>query len=89
MNGTLVSEFDGAIWFDLNQANAFFSINTGFVSGLNTLTFLVENTAGPGGTLIQNLSGTVRPSGVPEAASSMLLMGIALGALGLIRSRLT
>jgi hypothetical protein len=88
LNGIQVSDFNGAFWFDIDSANALFAINSGFVSGLNTLTFLVENTGGPGGTLIQNLSGSVRPSGVPDAGASALLLGIGLLGISVFRRRI-
>jgi hypothetical protein len=84
LNGVLVSDFNGAIWFESNPANAAFTVSSGFVSGLNTLTFLVQNTGGPGGTLIQNLS--LNANAVPEAGSSLTLLGLALGSLYLFRS---
>ena len=82
LNGVLVSGFDGAVWFDADPANAFFSISSGFVAGLNSLTFLVRNTGGPAGTLVQNLSGSV----VPEPGT-LALLGLGLAGLGLSRRR--
>ena len=79
LNGLIVSDFNGALWSDPDPANAAFTIAFGFLPGVNTLTFLVENTGGPGGTLIQNLRLNV--SGVPEAGSTIILLGLALGSL--------
>ena len=38
-----------------------FSIKAGFVSGMNTLEFLVNNDAGPSGILVANLKGNALP----------------------------
>jgi hypothetical protein len=80
VNGILASGFDGAYWFDANQANAAFSIASGFQTGLNTLTFLVENTGGPGGMLVENLSGNV--ACVPDAGSTALMVILGTFILG-------
>ncbi len=79
LNGVLVSDFDGAIYNEMDPAKGAFAINAGFVSGLNTLTFLVENTGGPGGTLVR-LSGAVGGDSVPDAGSTALLL--LLGIIG-------
>ncbi len=81
LNGVKVSDFDGAIYNESNAANALFSISSGFVAGLNTLTFRVENTGGPGGLLIQDLTGSVSP--IPEPAS-VFAGSVACLAFGLI-----
>src|SRR5207249_2044082 len=41
-----------------------FTINTGFVSGINTLDFIVNNVSGPTGLRV-DISGTASPSGAP------------------------
>ena len=76
-----MSAFVGAYWFDTDPANSLFSVTSGFVTGLNTLTFDVENTGGPGGTLIQDLSGSIQPNSVPKTSSALWLMA---GGFGLV-----
>jgi len=61
-------------WYD-------FSITSGFVTGTNTLDFIVYNTGGPGGLRVE-MSG-----GVPEPASWALMLG-GFGLVGgVMRSR--
>jgi hypothetical protein len=72
LNGVKVSDLNGTAWYDPSKIDAFFSIQSGFQSGLNTLEFTVLNTSGPGGTLIEF------PGVVPEPSSIALLV---LGAL--------
>jgi hypothetical protein len=62
-----------------------FSITGGFVSGLNTLDFVVTNTDGPGALNVTNLVGTAdaaTPSAVPEPASMTIFASGALCLLG-------
>ena len=57
-----------------------FSVTSGFLSGTNTLDFIVTNGGGPTG-VIAEVTGTASPvSGVPEP-SSLLLLGSTLLAL--------
>lgn len=70
------------------QAFKTFSISSGFVSGLNTIDFVVSNFGGPTG-LRAELSGDATASVlIPEPASLLVLGGTLLG-LGLIRRKQT
>ena len=71
----------------INTTNGFsgltaFSFNSGFVAGLNTLTFTVIDTGGrPAGLLVSGLSGTadVAAAAVPEPATwGMMLLGFGM-----------
>lgn len=54
-----------------------FSINSGFVAGLNTLDFVVYNAGGPTGLRVE-ISGDAAAAAVPEPASLVLLaLGLA------------
>jgi hypothetical protein len=60
------------------------SITSGFVAGINTLDFIVNNTGGPTGLRVE-ISGTANAgTSVPEPAS-LLLVALSMGALGLSR----
>jgi hypothetical protein len=65
-----------------------FTINSGFVAGVNTLDFVVSNgiADGPTGLRVE-VTGTADPTGVPEPAS-FLLLGAGLAAFGIFRRRL-
>ena len=65
-----------------------FSLTSGFVTGANTLDFVVNNIDGPTGLRVE-LSGTATPAGVtaaPEPAS-FLVLTMALAGLQVIRRR--
>lgn len=65
-----------------------FSLSSGFVNGLNTIDFVINNAGGPTG-LRTELAGTATASVlVPEPASLMIVGGTLLG-FGLIRRRQT
>jgi PEP-CTERM motif len=62
-----------------------FTISSGFVTGVNTLDFLVENSGGGPTGIRVDLAGTGNVSAVPEPGTWMLLV-IGGGAFGLLAS---
>ncbi len=92
LNGNVVS-FTGAP--GLGAFTSTFDITSGFISGLNTLAFVVNNaydnsgnTSNPTGLRVE-MTGTASP--VPEASTvvsgSLLLLPIGAMALGMLRKR--
>jgi len=61
------------------------SISSGFVAGVNTLDFIVNNDGGPTGLRVE-ISGTAEASAAPEPAS-FVLIGAGLLALSRLRRR--
>lgn len=70
-----------------NQFQTFtsFAINSGFVAGVNTIDFIVNNAGGPTGLRVEQ-TGSATASPVPEAGS-FALFGLGMAALGLGRRR--
>lgn len=68
LSGNLISNFE-------NFSN--FSLNSGFIPGINTLEFVITNPGGPGGFNATNLRGSVDP--IPEPSSLLLLSLAVLG----------
>jgi hypothetical protein len=58
-------------------------INSGFINGVNTLDFIVNNDGGPTGLRVE-LSGT---SSVAPEPTSLLLIGAGFVCLGLLRRK--
>ena len=83
--GSLVDPFDQS---GFNNPNAF-DITTGFVSGLNTLDFVLENLTAfpnPSGLIVQFTSGTAQVVVVPEP-STLALSAAGVALLGFWRCR--
>ncbi len=90
LNGHLIAQdVQSGVFSNLNTLTPFSAPGADFVSGLNTLSFVVTDTGPPSALLVDGLSGTADPArgGVPEPSSwAMLLVGF--GGLGaLMRSR--
>lgn len=65
-----------------------FNINSGFVSGVNTLDFAIRDTGPPLAFRVDNISGTVDRLDTPPQISAPSVLGIfALGLLGLCFGR--
>lgn len=52
-----------------------FSIGSGFIAGVNTLDFILQNQGGPTGLRVEMSGTAVDPPGIPEPASLVLLGG--------------
>ena len=87
-SGTLPGTGSGCLNPAAYQTLTGFSFNSGFFAGLNTLDFIVTDSGAPGGVRVDNLSGTVNVTGVPEPATATLtVFGVGLVGLALARRR--
>ena len=62
------------------------SVNSGFVSGINTLDFSVNDIGGIAGFLVSSISGNAELANVPEPAA-LTLFGLGLAGLGFARRK--
>jgi hypothetical protein len=63
-----------------------FTINSGFVAGVNTLEFVVKDSGSIAGLLVASISGNANvANAVPEPTSLLLWSG--LGVMGLVAAR--
>ena len=83
----IAQDFQGTTTANFQSFTPFSSGASNFVSGVNTLRFVVTDTGPPSAFLVSGLSGTASVAGVPEPATwAMMLLGF--GGLGaLVRRR--
>ena len=86
LNGNTVAT---TLLADFNHTTAF-TMNSGFLAGLNTISVRVNNEGNPTAFRVEFTSGTVNPgtSSVPEPSTLLLMMG-GLAVIGLCRTRFT
>ena len=61
-----------------------FTINSGFVSGLNYVDFLVVNNSGPTGLLVANTSASANASALAPEPAALLLVATAIVVAGMV-----
>jgi hypothetical protein len=84
INGNSLGYTTASNQFQLGLAA--FSINSGFVAGINTLDFIVYNSEGPTGLRVE-MAGTADLSQAVPEPSALALVGLALTGLALSRRR--
>lgn len=62
-----------------------FTLNSGFVAGINTLDFVVDDAGSVGGLSVTNLVGAAASTAAPEPTSLVMLGVGAIGLMGYIR----
>ena len=93
LNGTNTGDCTGGAAFGSLQS---FSITSGFISGANTLDFVIVNGGGPTGVIAEFTGATVSPSSnpppvgsvVPEPSTLVLVGTSLLGLCGGLRNKL-
>lgn len=74
LNGVLLAAQPAQTIFENFQQLTAFSANSGFLAGVNTLTFEVTDTGPPSALLVSGLTGNALALGVPEPAAWGLMI---------------
>jgi hypothetical protein len=82
LNGPqIVQDVQATVFSNFQSLTPFSAPSADFVSGLNTLSFVVTDTGPPSALLVSGLGGTANTSGTPEPASWALML-LGFGGLG-------
>jgi len=87
LNGIATAFSNPTQFFSLSS----FTLNSGFLAGLNTLEFIITNNPGvginPSGLLVTNLSGDASLSATVPEPSTVLLLALGIVGVGLARKK--